>query len=75
METNLFIWHTEAIQVKIFFLPFQRQIDYVIHFAVKDAVGESMKVILLYYQNNLIGTINLLEVQSRFLHMTVYLQG
>lgn len=30
------------------------------------AVGESMKVPLLYYQNNLIGAINLLKVNQQF---------
>jgi UDP-glucose 4-epimerase len=30
------------------------------------AVGESMEVPLLYYKNNVVGTINLLEVNGRF---------
>lgn len=34
----------------------------VIHFAAMKAVGESMQFPLLYYKNNLIGMINLLEV-------------
>lgn len=33
----------------------------VIHFAAMKAVGESMQFPLLYYKNNLIGMINLLE--------------
>lgn len=37
----------------------------VIHFAAMKAVGESMQFPLLYYKNNLIGMINLLEVSSR----------
>lgn len=37
----------------------------VIHFAAMKAVGESMQFPLLYYKNNLIGMINLLEV-TRF---------
>jgi UDP-glucose 4-epimerase len=35
----------------------------VIHFAAMKAVGESMQFPLLYYKNNLIGMINLLEVR------------
>ncbi|XP_044736570.1 UDP-glucose 4-epimerase-like [Chrysoperla carnea] len=37
-------------------------INFVIHFAAIKAVGESMLFPLLYYKNNLIGMINLLEV-------------
>jgi UDP-glucose 4-epimerase len=36
------------------------QIDAVIHFAALKAVGESVQLPLLYYQNNLISTLNLL---------------
>ncbi|KAK3911180.1 LOW QUALITY PROTEIN: UDP-glucose 4-epimerase [Frankliniella fusca] len=39
-------------------------IDCVIHFAAIKAVGESMQFPLLYYKNNLIATINLLEVME-----------
>lgn len=39
-------------------------IDCVIHFAAIKAVGESMQFPLLYYKNNLIGMINLLEVMA-----------
>ena len=35
------------------------------------AVGESMEVPLLYYKNNVVGTINLLEVNSLFSLTTV----
>ncbi|XP_074264995.1 UDP-glucose 4-epimerase GEPI48-like [Silene latifolia] len=38
--------------------------DAVIHFAGLKAVGESVQKPLLYYNNNIIGTINLLEVMS-----------
>ncbi|KAK1565740.1 hypothetical protein Q3G72_033803 [Acer saccharum] len=38
--------------------------DSVIHFAGLKAVGESVQKPLLYYDNNLIGTINLLEVMA-----------
>ena len=36
--------------------------DAVIHFAALKAVGESVQVPLRYYQNNVIGTLNLLEL-------------
>lgn len=38
--------------------------DAVIHFAGLKAVGESVQKPLLYYNNNLIGTINLLETMA-----------
>ncbi|XP_035773184.1 UDP-glucose 4-epimerase-like isoform X1 [Anopheles albimanus] len=40
------------------------RIDSVIHFAALKAVGESMSNPLLYYKNNMIGMINLLEVMD-----------
>ncbi|KAI8420239.1 hypothetical protein MSG28_008780 [Choristoneura fumiferana] len=40
-------------------------IDCVIHFAALKAVGESMQQPLLYYQNNLLGMLNLLEYEAR----------
>ncbi|KEH27410.1 UDP-D-glucose/UDP-D-galactose 4-epimerase [Medicago truncatula] len=49
-----------------YFLPsyFDAQFDAVIHFAGLKAVGESAQKPLLYYNNNLIGTITLLEVMA-----------
>lgn len=44
--------------------PFLRRFDAVIHFAGLKAVGESVQKPLLYYNNNLIGTITLLEVMA-----------
>lgn len=41
-------------------------IDGVIHFAGLKAVGESCRIPLRYYQNNLISTITLLEVMQEF---------
>jgi len=38
--------------------------DAVVHFAGLKAVGESVQKPLLYYDNNVIGTVNLLEVMS-----------
>ena len=38
--------------------------DAVIHFGALKSVGESWKMPLRYYQNNLTGTFNLLEVMN-----------
>lgn len=42
----------------------ENNIDSVIHFAALKAVGESVAKPLWYYRNNLIGTLNLLEVMK-----------
>lgn len=42
-----------------------RRFDLVIHFAALKAVGESVKNPILYHQNNVIGTINLIEAMNR----------
>lgn len=44
----------------------ENKIDAVIHFAGYKAVGESVKKPLMYYSNNLISTMNLLEVMSKY---------
>ena len=44
----------------------ENKIDAVIHFAGLKAVGESVSMPLLYYQNNLISTLNLLERMLAF---------
>jgi UDP-glucose 4-epimerase len=44
----------------------KHKFHHVIHFAGLKAVGESCQKPLLYYQNNLIGTMNLLEVMKEF---------
>ena len=43
----------------------KEKIDAVIHFAGLKAVGESVLVPLKYYQNNLISTLNLLEIMEK----------
>lgn len=43
----------------------QHDISGVIHFAALKAVGESMEYPLAYYQNNLISTLNLLDVMQQ----------
>ncbi len=44
----------------------QHTFDAVIHFAGLKAVGESVQKPLLYYQNNLTGTLNLCELMEEF---------
>lgn len=47
---------------------FQHSIDCVIHFAALKAVGESVRLPLMYYGNNVTGSANLMEVS---LHIVV----
>src|SRR5690554_1050491 len=42
------------------------QIEAVLHFAGLKAVGESVMYPLRYYRNNIIGTLNLCEVMSKY---------
>ena len=44
----------------------ENSIDAVIHFAGLKAVGESVQKPLEYYHNNLVGTINLLELMKKY---------
>lgn len=44
----------------------ENKIDAVIHFAGYKAVGESVKKPLMYYSNNLLSTLNLLEVMDKY---------
>lgn len=44
----------------------ENNIDCIIHFAGLKAVGESVQKPLMYYENNLIGTINLLKLMQEF---------
>ena len=44
----------------------ENKIEAVIHFAGLKAVGESVREPIMYYDNNLISTINLLEVMTEF---------
>ena len=44
----------------------ENKIDAVIHFAGFKAVGESCKKPLMYYQNNITGTLSLLQVMKEF---------
>ncbi len=43
-----------------------RQIDGIIHFAASKAVGESVQKPLMYYRNNLVSLMNLLELMPQF---------
>lgn len=44
----------------------ENSIDVVIHFAGLKSVGESCKIPLLYYDNNITGTINLCKVMEKY---------
>ena len=44
----------------------ENKIDIVIHFAGFKAVGESVKKPIMYYSNNLISTINLIEIMKKY---------
>lgn len=44
----------------------ENKIDAVIHFAGLKAVGESVAKPIMYYQNNLISTLNLIEIMSKY---------
>jgi len=44
----------------------KHKIDSVIHFAGLKAVGESVAIPLKYYKNNIIGTLNLLELMQKY---------
>lgn len=49
---------------EVFNLLAKDHFDAVIHFAALKAVGESVKIPLRYYENNIIGTLNLLEAME-----------
>jgi UDP-glucose 4-epimerase len=44
----------------------ENSFDTVIHFAAKKAVGESEENPELYFQNNVIGTLNILSMMSKY---------
>lgn len=55
------------------FLASQQGIDAVIHFAANKAVGESVANPLKYYENNVAGTVNLLQaMQANNIHEIVF---
>jgi len=56
---------TEKDKVEDFFVKYPN-IEAIIHFAASKAVGESVEKPLLYYRNNLVSLINLLECQLEF---------
>ena len=43
----------------------ENKVDAVIHFAALKAVGESCKMPLKYYENNIAGTVSLLKVMDK----------
>lgn len=44
----------------------QEKIDFIMHFAGFKAVGESVQKPLAYYQNNVFGTLNILEMMGKY---------
>jgi len=56
---------TEKDKVDAFFTKYPK-IQAIIHFAASKAVGESVEKPLLYYNNNLVSLINLLECQLKY---------
>ncbi|HZL10178.1 MAG TPA: UDP-glucose 4-epimerase GalE [Prolixibacteraceae bacterium] len=56
---------TEKDKVDAFFTKY-KNIDAIIHFAASKAVGESVAKPLMYYRNNLVSLINLLDAMDQF---------
>jgi len=56
---------TDRDKVDTFFAKYPK-IEAIIHFAASKAVGESVEKPLLYYRNNLVSLINLLECQLKY---------
>ena len=56
---------TDSAKVDSFFKQYPK-IEAIIHFAASKAVGESVEKPLLYYRNNLVSLINLLECQVKY---------
>ena len=44
----------------------ENEIDSVIHFAGYKAVGESVQIPMQYYRNNLVSTLNLIELMEKY---------
>ena len=55
----------DEVKAEAFFTKYPN-IEAIIHFAASKAVGESVEKPLLYYRNNLVSLINLLECQLKF---------
>lgn len=56
---------TDALKVDAFFQKYSN-LSAIIHFAASKAVGESVENPLLYYKNNLLSLVNLLENMSKY---------
>ncbi len=56
---------TDQPRVEAFFEKY-RNIEAVIHFAASKAVGESVEKPLLYYRNNLVSLLNILEAMKKY---------
>ncbi|MFA8435945.1 MAG: UDP-glucose 4-epimerase GalE [Marinifilaceae bacterium] len=56
---------TDKNKVQNFFTKYNK-VEAIIHFAASKAVGESVEQPLLYYQNNLVSLLNILEAMKQF---------
>ncbi|HKM94787.1 MAG TPA: UDP-glucose 4-epimerase GalE [Prolixibacteraceae bacterium] len=56
---------TDRLKLEAFFEKYPK-IDAIIHFAASKAVGESVQKPLLYYRNNLVSLMNLLDCQLKY---------
>lgn len=64
---KVILYPYDCCNLKEFELVFkENKIDAVIHFAGLKAVGESVHVPLKYYQNNLVSTLNLLNLMEKY---------
>lgn len=64
---NINFYQTDLLNIAELQTIFSKNnIEAVIHFAGFKAVGESVNIPLCYYQNNIIGTLNLCEVMEKF---------
>lgn len=60
-------YKVSIVNKKLLEEPFQKHKIYaIIHFAGKKAVGESVEKPLLYYENNFVGTLNLIELCLKY---------
>ncbi|MCM1004389.1 MAG: UDP-glucose 4-epimerase GalE [Candidatus Gastranaerophilales bacterium] len=65
-ETSFSFLKGDLLNLETLFSAFENNIDAVMHFAALSQVGESMTMPEKYYKNNLVGTINLLNVMKSF---------
>jgi UDP-glucose 4-epimerase len=57
--------HADILRPETLDAGFERKVDAVMHFCARSLVGESMTDPVAYYQNNVAGTLNLLQAMRR----------